>query len=181
MTKPKANENGDGSLKKNGRPSSYTETKAAAIIAGILTGEAVTQVLKRNGMPSRPTLFRWLEDHEGFRNTYARAKEFALDLEAEEIKGIADGVVRGATHQEVARQRLRMEAREWRLTHMLPNKYGVQRHELTGGNGGPIQTEDITVVRNRIANRLAGIASRMGGNGAGRVPAGTNGGGPPGR
>ena len=174
--KPKANGNGGPRPKKNGRPSSYTETKAAAIIAGILTGEAVTQVLKRGGMPSRPTLFRWLEDNEGFRNTYARAKDFALDLEAEEIKGIADAVVRGATHQEVARQRLRMEAREWRLTHMMPNKYGVQRHELSGPAGGPIQTEDVTLARRRVTSRIAGIAGRISMDG---VPVRTNGNGTP--
>ena len=158
--------------KKTGRPSSYTEAKADVFIGAILQGKAVTSVLSKRGMPSRPTLFRWLEDNEAFRNRYARAKEFALGLEAEEIKAIPDGIKANATHQEIARQRLRIEAREWRLCHLMPSKYGVQRHEVTGPAGGPIQTEDVTLVRRRVTSRIAGIAGRISLDG---VPVRTNG------
>ena len=50
------------------------------------------------------------------------------------------------------------------LTHMgRVHGIFVDKTEVTGAGGGPILVEDVTVVRNRIANRLAGIASRMGG------------------
>jgi len=52
-------------------------------------------------------------------------------------------------------------------------------HEITGADGGPIQVEEVVVVRNRITNRISGIASRIAGQptgvGMASVPGHTNG------
>jgi hypothetical protein len=89
------------------------------------------------------TLFRWLADDEVFREQYARAKEVQAELMADEIISIADGNddVRG--NVDVQRDRLRVDARKWVAAKLLPKKYGERVvQEITGKDGGPIQTID---------------------------------------
>ena len=99
------------------------------------------------------TVFRWLDECPLFREKYAKARETQAEKFADEIVAIADeaevtsvvtpdGVVDfklDATA--VARNRLRVDARKWVASKLLPKKYGDKvQQEVTGANGGPIQT-----------------------------------------
>lgn len=46
--------------KKVGRPSDYLPEVAEDICSLIANGESLRSVCKRPGMPSRPTVFRWM-------------------------------------------------------------------------------------------------------------------------
>ena len=57
---------------------------------------------------------------EGLSNRYARAKSFQSEREADIILDIADS----ASNQDYQVARLRVDARKWVASKLLPNKYG---------------------------------------------------------
>ncbi len=110
-------------------------------------------ICKQNpDFPTPMTIFRWLADDEkkDFRYKYARAKEQQAELIADEILSIADDgsndfmtIVRGDESYEVEnkeltnRSKLRVQARQWLLSKILPKKYG-DKLELAGDPENPI-------------------------------------------
>ena len=61
------------------------------------------------------------------RNTHARAREQQADLYADEIIKIADDCT--PTHEEIAKARVRIDARKWKAARLAPKKYG-EKSEL---------------------------------------------------
>lgn len=107
--------------KKTGRPTSYLPEVADDICSLISSGESVLQISKRPGMPGSSTIYRWLSEHEEFWDKYRRAREAQADYYADEIVNIADGCVPDAA--EVAKAKLRIDARKWYVTKVAPRKY----------------------------------------------------------
>ena len=64
-------------------------------------------------------------NHPDFASQYARATGLRTDVIFDEIEDIADG------DGDVARDRLRIDARKWSLSKMQPKKYG-DRLEIDG-------------------------------------------------
>lgn len=88
-------------------------------------------------MPGLSTVFRWLAENELFRDNYARAREVQADVLADEILEIADEG-RNDTYVDdegrertdydvVARSKLRVDARKWIASKLLPKKYGERQ------------------------------------------------------
>ncbi|EEX1703651.1 ubiquitin carboxyl-hydrolase [Escherichia coli] len=126
--------------KNVGRPSDYLPEVADDICALLASGESLVKVCKRPGMPAKATVFRWLSEHEEFRDKYAKATEARADSIFEEIFEIADTAIPDAA--EVAKARLRVDTRKWALARMNPRKYGDKvTNELVGKDGGAIQIE----------------------------------------
>lgn len=88
-------------------------------------------------MPDKSTVLRWLRDREEFRVQYARAKQEGAEVMAEEILDIADDgrndweerEGRGGTYialnrEAIERSKLRVDARKWVMSKLLPKKYG---------------------------------------------------------
>jgi len=109
-------------IKKNGRPSDYLPEVAEDICKLLSGGESLRKVCERQGMPSRTTVFRWLAEHEEFRNQYATATETRADAIFEDMFDIADKV--NEESAAVAKARLRIDTRKWALARMNPKKYG---------------------------------------------------------
>lgn len=78
--------------KKGGRPSDYMPEVANDICALLSSGESLRKVCERPGMPSKTSVFRWLAEHQEFRDQYAKATETRADSIFEEIFEIADDV-----------------------------------------------------------------------------------------
>ena len=59
------------------RPSKFTEGLADKICERIACGESLRAICEGKSMPGKTTVMRWLadEDHAGFRNQYACARE----------------------------------------------------------------------------------------------------------
>lgn len=136
-----------------GRPTDYNLDMALAICERLADGESLRAICKDDDMPARSTVFRWLSLEAGFSDLYARAKEEAAELFAEEIVEIADerdgkaimadgaevAVVFDSTA--VARNRLRVDARKWVAAKLKPRKYGDKiQQEVSGPNGGALET-----------------------------------------
>ena len=138
------------SAKPKGRPSKYSDGLAEEICGLLAEGQSLAEICRRNDMPARATVYRWLADDDGFRDRYARAREAQADRFADEILEIADDAtndwverhqggetIRVVDHEHIQRSRLRVDARKWLMAKLAPKKYG-DSVALTGGGGGPM-------------------------------------------
>ncbi|NIA67598.1 hypothetical protein HBA54_03245 [Pelagibius litoralis] len=121
-----------------GQPSKYTQKLAAQFCERVADGGTVTEICKADDMPCRATIFNWLRDKEEFLDQYVRAKEMQAERMADEILEIADDGTNdfverksadGSAYEvfsaeHVQRSRLRVDARKWLMSKMLPKKYG---------------------------------------------------------
>ena len=79
-------------------------------------------------MPSEASVRAWAQGVNGadevFPAQYARAREAGLRNMAEEIREIADESAQLETGHEIQAARLRVDARKWLLSKMLPREFG---------------------------------------------------------
>ena len=150
-----------------GRPSDYSPELADRICSRLAAGESLRTVCKSDDMPSAVTVYSWLRKHQEFLKQYTRAKEDAADAFAEEMLDIADEASNDwmEVHdkdnpgyrfngEHVNRSRLRVDTRKWIAAKLKPKKYGEKvQTELSGKDGGPIETVDLTEVE--LARRIA--------------------------
>jgi hypothetical protein len=131
---------------KAGRPSSYSEDKAAEICARLVEGESLKSICRDPMMPDIKTVYLWMSQNEIFLHQYAKAKEDQADTMQEEILDIADtepsqvvdekGIARvDAGH--VNWMRLRIDSRKWIAAKLKPKKYG-DRQIIAGDKDNPL-------------------------------------------
>ena len=136
--------------KKRGRPSGYTQEIGDSICDRLANGESLRYICSGDGMPSQSMVFRWLASNEMFREQYTRAREAQADVLADETLAIADDGRNDWMERHgkddagwqfngeaVARSRLRVEARKWFASKLLPKKYG-DRTTLAGDAENPL-------------------------------------------
>lgn len=118
-----------------------------AICERLANGESLRHVCSDRGFPTTTTIKRWLNDNETFRAQYARAREDQADHYADEIIEISDRA------EDAAKARLRVDARKWVSSKLLPKKYGDKvTNELTGVDG-----KDLHLTDNDLSAKLAAI------------------------
>jgi hypothetical protein len=143
-----------------GRPTIYTADIADRILNELSDGRTLAAVCGDPGMPAPATVRLWaVENREGFAPRYQTAREFGCDTLADQMLDIADDsrgdwIVRrkpdGTTEyvvnlENIRRCRLRIRARIWLLSRMLPTIHGGRpdrhaRHE-TGGDLAALMEE----------------------------------------
>lgn len=114
---------------------------------------SLREVCKLDGMPGMTTVMRWLSQFEEFRSQYARAKEAGAEYWAEEILEIADDgqndwMERNARDEpgwvfngEAARRsQIRIDARKWLLSKLMPKKYG-DKVAIGGDPDNPLRVD----------------------------------------
>lgn len=135
-----------------GRPSGYTPDIAADICAELACGKSLRTVCLSESMPGMASVFRWLRDHQDFREQYAHAKAEAADALVEEMLDIADDgtndwmevhdregdcVGYRINGEHVQRSKLRIDTRKWYAAKLQPKKYGEKvdvNHGIEPGN-----------------------------------------------
>lgn len=137
---------------KVGRPSDYSPEMAERICMRMAEGESVRSICRDPAFPVISTVMLWRLKHEEFSEQYARAREMMLEVRAEEIIEIADDGTNDFVEIEtkngkkivfdrehVQRSTLRVEARKWELSKLLP-KYR-DKVDLThrAPSGGPVE------------------------------------------
>jgi len=131
----------------------YTDEKKEEcfdyIISEIESGKSLRYALSTNGMPSSKTFYQWLENEEDKVKRYAHACEQRELIILDEILEIADKqgediVVEGdktyTNHNIVQRNKLQIEARQWVLGKLRPEKYG-NKTILAGDEKAPIKID----------------------------------------
>lgn len=103
---------------------------------------SLQSILSRNPRyPSYTLLARWLRENPEFEKQYARAKEDRANLFAEEITEIADSVEGETENGVVSAAKLRVDARKWLASKLLPKLYG---DKLETVNTSKVTVEDHT-------------------------------------
>lgn len=108
---------------KGGRPASYSTELAEEICEHVANGGFVSQ-LQKKGLPSHTTISRWLNENEEFSAMFARAREQRAETFADQIVEIAD------TEEDAAKARVRVDARKFVASKLLPRTYG-DKQEVT--------------------------------------------------
>jgi hypothetical protein len=145
------------------RTSEYHQSVADKICQELAGGKSLRKVCASKTMPHLATVMRWVRDNAEFRKQYAEACDARAECLAGEIIEIAD-----RTSKNVARDRLRVEARKWMLPRLDPKKYGDRiAVEASGPDGGPIETKslsDIEAARliGRLLMKTAAFQERQG-------------------
>jgi hypothetical protein len=140
--------------KKRGRPSSYSKANADLICKRMSEGESLLQICKDKNTPfNQAMVFRWLEKHSDFRESYARARECLLSHWAQEVISLPDN----ANPADANLVRIQVDARKWVLSKLLPKKYGDrvvvdQTVEITDKSPKDSVLEDIAGIAGRLSN-----------------------------
>ena len=123
-----------------GRPSIFSDELAAYICEQIANGRSLREVLRDDeGMPGLSTVFQWLSKNQTFADQYAYAREVQAETLVDEIIQISDdgsndymqridgegGNLGWKENGEaISRSKLRVDARKWVASKLLPKKYG---------------------------------------------------------
>lgn len=116
-------------------------------------------------MPAESTVRAWaVEDREGFSAQYARAREIGYHAMADELMDIADDgrndwmerrgeedIGWAANGEHIQRSRLRVDARKWMLSKVLPKIYGDKQeidHKSSDGSMTPQRVELVALKPN---------------------------------
>ena len=145
---------------KVGRPTAYTPEVAAAICARLMEGESLRKICLSEDMPTKGTVCNWLAaNHPEFLDQYARAREIQAEMYADDIIDIADEKTNDTlvtdfgempNKEWIMRSQLRVDARKWVASKLIPKKYGNHKAiELTHEAGKSIEGFSINVKRNR--------------------------------
>jgi hypothetical protein len=106
----------------------------------IADGLSIRKACAQTGLPISTFTDHILKPE--YSEHYARAMERRADAIFDEIVDISDGDPEADT----ARDRLRIDARKWVVSKMLPKKYGDKvTNELTGANGERLVPDKITI------------------------------------
>ena len=146
-----------------GRPSEFSQATADIICAELAAGKGLREICAAEDMPSKTSVFRWLQTNKAFRDQYAQARETQAEVLADELVEIADdgtndwmerngkdGESAGwaLNGEHVQRSKLRIDTRKWVLSKLLPKKYGDRvTQEISGPEGGPIKVDDMALAR----------------------------------
>lgn len=127
---------------KAGRPSIYSAEIARKICDQMIDGRDLLDICQDEDMPSRATVYAWLDKYPDFQTQYARAREALADFELSKLKKLADA----CTEENVNSTRVKLNHFQWRVMKIAPRVYGDRtRTEVTGADGGPIETKATVV------------------------------------
>ena len=137
---------------KIGRPSDFTQAFADAFCELIGSSTPAVRALEKlketatYPVPSWTTVKRWLQDDEGFRAQYVRAREDSADTDADEMREINRRVIGpwGAGEKPLGAQeaKVALDTLKWFAARRKPKVYGSDLD--LGDDGGSIH---LTIVR----------------------------------
>ncbi len=133
-----------------GRKSIYTPELAERVLSELRQHGSTLKAARAVGI-DRSTIVSWCELFPEFEPLYARAKQEGIDALVEDTIEIGDepppstaagSIDTGA----VQHAKLRIETRRWYAERLAPRKYGVlQKTEVSGPNGGPIEQTQVII------------------------------------
>lgn len=116
----------------------FSNTILYKILIRIIEGESVNKICSDADMPSRSTFFDWVAKDISIRQSYELAINMRIVFYADEIIEIADNAFGdyaidengkvSINYDNIARAKLRIDARKWHVARMTPRKYGYIRY-----------------------------------------------------
>lgn len=139
-----------------GRPTLYSVELAALICDRLMGGESLRSISRDPAMPDLTTILLWRTKHAEFSNQYAQAREVQADVEFDAIEELSAT----ATPENVQCIRLQVDTRKWSLARKSRKYHDKVIQELTGKDGGAIETIDKT--ESEIARQVAFLLAKAG-------------------
>ena len=112
----------------------YSPELAGRVCELMIEGVSLRKICEMSGMPSRRSIFCWLQSNGEFREKYEIARLMQVEYWAHEIIEIADDTSgdfvinergeRAVDHENINRARLRVDARKWLMSKLHPQRYG---------------------------------------------------------
>lgn len=96
----------------------YNENTANEILDLIESGITLTEITSIDGMPSKPTINKWMMENPEFANRYAHARKMMADTLADRV------LIEAMNSHDAQIGRLRMDALKWTASKLAPKKYG---------------------------------------------------------
>jgi hypothetical protein len=117
-----------------GREPYFAQDVANAVCDKLMLGKSLRSICAEEGMPSQPTVFKWIRENEQFAEQYARARDTQADTLADQITDIADDA-----SDDPNSRRVRIDARKWIAAKLKPKKYGDRAGEAGQDPDNPIR------------------------------------------
>lgn len=128
-------------MRPSGRPTKLTEKRRTEICERLAAGESLRSICADNHIPHISNVLQAVvDDRDGFREQYTRAREAAGYAHADKIVEVAYKLEAGDI--EPAAARVMLDGLKWAAERQAPKQHSP-RQELTGKDGGPIQTEGV--------------------------------------
>ena len=122
------------------------ETIVVRICELLAQGHSLAAICRRKNLPAPSTIYKWLAESPEFSERYAHAREQQADFYADEIIEIADNCP--PETGEVAKAKLKIDARKWKAARLAPKKYS-EKTELdlksTDGSMTPIKITRVII------------------------------------
>lgn len=126
----------------------FNQETAGRVCSELEQGKSLRAACKEVGI-SASAILDWVKINKDFGEQYAHARDTGYKLLADEIIDISDEKEVQARYQgedvtldlsaaSIARNKLRIDARKWMLSKMLPKIYG-DKLELSGNKENPVE------------------------------------------
>lgn len=110
----------------------YSKDVADRILEQVSDGKSLRSICEAQDMPSRVTVFAWLREKPDFAEEYDRARKESATALVDDLVAITD-----RTDLDPNDKRVRMDARRWIASKVLPKLYG-DKIAVTDNEGGPL-------------------------------------------
>lgn len=151
-----------GKKGRSGARSTYTSAIGDEICRRLAEGETLQSICRDAHIPSIGTVMHWVaDDRGGFQAQYACAREAQAHVFAGEIVDLADaGEARMAN---VELLRVRIDARKWFASKVLPKRYGDRvQQDVTAS----VEIVDADALDSRLDRAIAAACAAAGAGGA---------------
>lgn len=119
------------------------ETRICELLA---QGHSLAAICRRKNLPAPSTIYKWPAESPEFSERYAHAREQQADFYADEIIEIADNCP--PETGEVAKAKLKIDARKWKAARLAPKKYSDKTEldlKSTDGSMTPIKITRVII------------------------------------
>jgi hypothetical protein len=124
----------------------------AEICDAVANGSSLLKISKQDGMPSRPTMERWIKQTEQRQQIYDDARKSRGDFRFEMIDAIVAKISKGELEANAGR--VMIDAIRWQAARENPKLYG-DKIEHTGKDGAPLFPElVITYGSSTVVNHI---------------------------
>ncbi|KFB11040.1 putative phage-related protein [Nitratireductor basaltis] len=122
-----------------GRPTIFSQEVADEFCNRVIGGRSVQSVCEDEDMPASTTIYRWRQENAEFRDKLAQAREERLESYAARMIALGDRVI-----NEDGFDPQRCNAAVNAIDKAARLQAPKQRIEMTGKDGGAIETKDIS-------------------------------------
>jgi hypothetical protein len=134
----------------------FADDQREELLSRTESGEALTVICTDPRMPSRSTVYEWIENDEAFAGRFRAARARGVHAMAEQCLLIADETPKDAVH--VSDKRVRIDTRLRLAGKWLPKDYGDKVAHVGGDEGdAPIA---VALTPTEAARRLAFTLAR---------------------